>query len=257
MRIALWQTTPHAGIDAACAALDEAAGAVRGADVLVAPEMVLGGYAVAPERIRANAAAADALIARAGGIARRHGIAIVCGLALPGPDLPRNGAIALDASGREVARCHKTHLYGPTDTGRFAPGDALSDVFDLAGWRVALAICYDIEFPEVARALAVRGADAILVPTANMVPFDSVATRLVPARAEENAVCLAYANYVGTEGGVTYGGLSCICGADGSDLARAGRDRAEIVSATLSRDALDAVRTALRHRADRRPDLYS
>ena len=52
------------------------------------------------------------------------------------------------------------------------------------------------------------------MPTANMAPFEGVATRLVPARAEENAVFVAYANYVGAEGAFAYFGLSCVCGPD-------------------------------------------
>lgn len=257
MRIALWQTPPHDGTDAALAALERAAEAARGADVLLAPEMVLGGYVVGADRIRAHAAMADRLIGELSRIAVRNDIALICGLALPAHPLPLNAAIAIDRTGRELARYAKTHLFAPTDAGVFSPGDALSPVFPLAGWNVALAICYDIEFPEVARALALRGADAILVPTANPVPFDTVATRLVPARAEENAVCVAYANYVGSEGDVTYGGLSCICGADGGDLARAGPDAPDLIAATLSRDALDAARGQQRHRHDRRPALYS
>lgn len=257
MKIALWQTMPHRGPEAACAAMDLAAQAAQGADVLLAPEMILGGYVIDPGEIAANAAKSAAIMANVARIAVRHDIAIVCGLALPGGSLPLNAAIAIDRTGRERARYAKTHLYGPTDHSRFAPGATLSPVFRLAGWRVAMAICYDVEFPEVARALALRGADAILVPTANPVPFDTVATRLVPARAEENAVCVAYANYVGMEGGVTYGGLSCICGPDGADLGRAGPDAPDLIFATLSRGALDAARTGLRHREDRRPDLYS
>lgn len=257
MKVAVWQTPPHDGLEAACRGMERAARTARGADVLLAPEMVLGGYAIDVETIRCNAARARTVIAEIARIAILNDLAIVCGLALPGTPLPLNAAIAVDRTGRELARYAKTHLYGPTDTGRFTPGNALSPVFDLAGWRVALAICYDIEFPELARTLALRGADAILAPTANMRPFDSVATRLVPARAEENAVYVAYANYVGPEGNVEYGGLSCICGPDGEDLARGGRDTGETLGATLSRGELIRVRGGLHHRADRRPDLYA
>ncbi len=257
MKLAVWQTDPLDGIDAALEALDRAAAEAAGADVLLTPEMALGGYAIAPDRIRAHADRAGEVAARVADLAVRHDIAVVCGLALPGHPLPRNGVLAIACTGREVARYAKTHLYRPTDNGRFAAGDALSPVFDLAGWRVALAVCYDIEFPEVARALTLKGADAILVPTANPTGFDTVPLRLVPARAEENAVCIAYANLAGAEGSVTFGGLSCISGADGRDLARAGATGSCVIRATLSRDALEAARAHQTHRADRRPALYS
>ena len=59
---------------------------------------------------------------------------------------------------------------------------------DLNGWRLGMLICYDVEFPENARQLALAGADLIAAPTANMIPYDVVATTIVPARAFENQV---------------------------------------------------------------------
>ncbi len=258
MKIALWQTAPQHDPQHALAALDQAAQRARakGAELILTPEMALGGYNIGPDRCERLAASADAMIAALETIARKNEIALVAGLALPGPDRPYNGVLVLDAAGSERHRYHKTHLYGDVDRTQFAAGAALSGVFELNGWSIGLGICYDIEFPEVARALALQGADLILVPTANMKPFDSVATRLVPARAEENAVYLAYANYIGTEGEFTYGGLSCICGPNGSDLARASQDDPDLLIADLSHSGLANCRSLLNHRADRRADLY-
>ncbi|HEY9038094.1 MAG TPA: carbon-nitrogen hydrolase family protein [Roseovarius sp.] len=258
MKIALWQTTPLHDPSQAVAALDHAAALARaeGADLILTPEMMLGGYNVGADRCKALAASADALIDALKSIAVKHEIALVAGLALPGPDGPYNGVIVLDAAGAERYRYHKTHLYGDVDRTQFAAGAALSGVFELNGWSIGLGICYDIEFPEVARTLALQGADLILVPTANMKPFDSVATRLVPARAEENAIYIAYANYIGTEGDFDYGGLSCICGPDGEDLARAAQDAPDLLFADLSQAGLAARRALQNHLTDRRPALY-
>ena len=258
MKIALWQTTPLHDPQLALAALDQAAQQARtkGADLIVTPEMALGGYNVGPARCKTLAASAGALIEALRSIAQKHKIALVVGLALPGETSPHNGVIVLDAAGVELHRYYKTHLYGDVDRTQFVAGTALSGVFDLNGWSVGLAICYDIEFPEVARALALEGADLILVPTANMIPFDSVATRLVPARAEENAVYLAYANYIGTEGAFTYGGLSCICGPDGNDLARARQDAPDLLFADLNHTDLATRRKLQNHLTDLRPTLY-
>lgn len=259
MKIALWQTAPSHDLQQALSSLDQTAQRARteGAELLLTPEMTLGGYNVGSDRCAALAASANSLVESLKSIARAHQIALVVGLALPGKDCIFNAAIVLDAAGRERHRYHKTHLFGEVDRSQFAAGAALSGVFDLNGWSVGLAICYDIEFPEVARAIALQGADLILVPTANMKPFDSVATRLVPARAEENAVYLAYANYVGTEREFEYGGLSCICGPDGNDLARASRDSPDLLLATLDHGELTACRKLQNHRADRRADLYT
>ena len=64
--------------------------------------------------------------------------------------------------------------------------------FDLHGRRIGLLICYDLEFPEHARALVRKGADLIVCPTANPVPFDNVNRYAVGARAMENAISVAY-----------------------------------------------------------------
>lgn len=268
MKVALWQTPPLTDPQQALTALDGAArrASAKGADLLVTPEMTLGGYNIGPDACAALALLAEGLIGGLKTIARTHQIALATGLALPetdrlesdsmGSGRPYNGAIVLDAKGDERLRYHKTHLFGDVDRSQFTAGAALSGVIDLNGWCLGLAICYDIEFPEVARDLALQGADLILVPTANMKPFDSVATRLVPARAEENALYLAYANYIGTEGEFDYGGLSCICGPDGNDLARAPQDAPDLLFADLSRTVLATCRNSQTHLTDRRPDLY-
>lgn len=258
MKIALWQTTPSHDIQQGLAALDQAARLAKdnGADLIVTPEMAIGGYNVGAERCATLAAAADTHIAGLKSIAQSRNISLVAGLALPTPDAPYNSVIVLDATGQEQQRYHKTHLYGAVDRGQFTAGSALSGVFQLNGWSIGLAICYDIEFPEVARALALQGAELIVVPTANMIPFDTVPTRLVPARAEENAVYVVYANYIGTEGAFHYGGLSCICGPNGNDLARASSDTPELLFADLNRADLVATRKVQNHLTDRRPSLY-
>ncbi|MCE8000875.1 MAG: carbon-nitrogen hydrolase family protein [Rhodobiaceae bacterium] len=258
MKIALWQTRPRSDVAAALDALAEAAdqAAQAGADLLLTPEMAIGGYNIGAEAVAAHASEAERILAALAEIARTTGIALVAGLPLPGAPRPFNSCVALDATGAERARYHKTHLFGQVDRDQFAPGRALSDVFMLAGWRVSLAICYDIEFPELARALARNEADLILTPTANMAPFDSVATRLVPARAEENALFVAYCNYVGREGRFDYNGLSCLCGPDGADLARADGTAQTLLFAELDRAALIQTRETQTHLHDRRSDLY-
>jgi predicted amidohydrolase len=219
--------------------------------------MALTGYAIGAEAVRAAAdPEGGPLAAAVGDIARRHGIAVLAGFPKLGSDGRAYNTVHLaDRTGTARASYAKTHLYGDIDRAQFAPGPALAAPVELGGWKLGLAICYDIEFPEVARAAALAGAEAILVPTANMVPFEGVATRLVPARAEENAVFVAYANYVGADDVFTYFGLSCVCGPTGADLARAGAGE-ELVFADLDKAALAEARVAATHLADRRPELY-
>jgi predicted amidohydrolase len=88
-----------------------------------------------------------------------------------------------------------------------------------------------------------------------MTPFDSVATRLVPARAEENGLYVAYANYTGSEGEFKYCGLSCLCGPDGEDIARAGRE-SELIFGEISPQTLQARRELSPYLQGIRPELY-
>jgi 5-aminopentanamidase len=196
LKLALWQSPYAATPVEALSRLDATAAQARaqGTDWLVCPEMGLTGYAIGTERVKALAETPDGPLAQAvAGIARRHNIAIVCGYAEQHPQgaLPFNAVQAVGPDGTAIGHYRKTHLFGDMDRAQFSPGDAASQVFDWCGWRLGLLICYDVEFPEAVRSLALQGADAVLVPTANMVGFDEVPTLLVPARACENPFATA------------------------------------------------------------------
>ena len=89
-----------------------------------------------------------------------------------------------------------------------------------------------------------------------MVPFEVVANTIVPARAYENQVYVAYANYCGNEGELDYCGLSCMAAPDGCAAARAGADE-ELLIGELDHGRLTASRRAASYLADRRPQLYA
>ena len=257
LTLALWQC-PYAGrTTEALVLLDATAAQARaqGAELLVCPEMSLTGYQIGAAGVAALAEPADGPLAQAvADMAQRHGIAIVYGY----PELhangkPYNAAQFIAADGQRVANYRKTHLFGDVDRSQFSPGPQAPAVFGWNDWQLGLLICYDIEFPEPARGLALQGAEVILVPTANMVQFGEVQRVLLPARALENRVCVAYANACGREGPTTYGGLSTVCGPMGEVPAQAGRDEA-LLFVTLSRSALATARTTSQLR-DRRTDL--
>jgi len=230
----------------------------RGADVLVLPEMFLTGYNIGAEAVGTLAEARDGASAqRIAALARAANMAIVYGY----PERDEDGRIynavqLIDAHGRSLCNYRKTHLYGDLDHSMFSAGPDHFPVVELGGWKFGLLICYDVEFPENTRRLALSGAEAILVPTANMVPFDFVADVTIRARAFENQCFVAYANYCGHEGDIQYCGQSSIAAPDGSRLARAGLDETLIV-ATLDRSLMQASRASNRYLLDRRPALYT
>ena len=259
LTLAVWQTPYFASPAESLAQLDATAAQAhaQGAELLVCPEMSLTGYAIGPERVTDLAEPADGPLAQAvAAIAQRHRLAIVYGYSEqhPGGGKPFNAAQAIDTDGKRIGHCRKTHLFGDMDRAQFSAGDTPSEVFTWRGWRLGLLICYDVEFPETVRALALQGADAVLVPTANMLGYDEVTTLLMPARAYENRVALAYANACGDEGVLSYGGFSTVVQANGAVLALAGREAA-LICATLHPEAVTQARIGS-PLPDRRPDLY-
>ncbi len=229
-----------------------------GSDILVTPEMYLTGYNIGAAEVRRLAQPSDGPNAdQIAQIASQTGLAILYGYPenSTAEDGVFNSVQLIDASGKHLGGYRKTHLFGEVDARQFRAGDARSQIILFDGWKIALAICYDIEFPELARAYARDGADIILTPTANMAPYDGVAKRLVPARAEENGIFVVYANYTGSEGQFDYNGLSCICGPDGKDLARGG-DGETLVLADLDRSEVGKTRKLTRYLTDTRSEIY-
>ena len=163
-------------------------------------------------------------------IAKTTGIAILYGY----PERTEDGQIynavqLIDANGERLCNYRKTHLFGDLDHSMFSAGPDEFPLVELNGWKLGFLICYDLEFPENARRLALAGAELILVPTANMIPYDFIADVTVRARAFENQCYVAYANYCGHEGEIQYCGQSSIAAPDGSSIAQAGLDEALIV----------------------------
>ena len=259
LRIALWQCEPDGDVannlNRLRAVAEHAAG--NAAHLLITPEMAISGYNIAAPAARERSDVPDGPIARdVAEIARSSGIAILYGLPELGPDdLVRNTIRLVDASGSVVATHHKTHLFGSVDAAAVVAGDAPPPVVDLHGWKLGLAICYEVEFPELTRSLALRGADVVCVPTANMPEYDAVQTILLPARALENQVYVAYANFCGAEGDLHYGGLSEVLAPSGEILARADRTPT-LIYADLDRDTLTRSRSVFTYLGDRNPGVY-
>jgi len=90
----------------------------------------------------------------------------------------------------------------------FAAGGDDFPVVDFNGRKLGFLICYDVELPENTRRLALSGVGLILVPPANMAPYDFVAEVTVRAPAFKNQCYLMYTNYCGSESEIHYCGLS-------------------------------------------------
>ena len=240
MRIAIWQTPSPAGdVTTALTDLSRAlqSAAAIGAVMLVTPEVFLPGYN--HDGLPDLAQPSDGVwLGQVATLCRQAGCGVTLGYAERDGGL-HNAAITFDAQGVPVARYRKIQLYGRREQTLYTPGDSYS-VFILHGVTCALLICYDIEFaPHIAK-LAARGVQLILCPTANMQPFNHVVRYTVSAMAANHGLTIAYANYCGSEGDLSYVGGSLIADPYGEPLVQAGLGPALLVADLPTR--LDPVR---------------
>jgi predicted amidohydrolase len=237
MRVALLQMAAVAGdVPANLAAIAKGAAdaAAQGADLLIAPELATVGYG-ADEAFRELAEpASGAQIAGLSAIARAHGIAIIAGFPEQGGAHIYNSAVFTDGVAAPVIY-RKSHLYGDYERAYFTPGDPAATIALWRGLKIGLLICYDVEFPENVRRLALAGADLVAVPTALPTgPYAGfTAERMIQVRAFENQVFVAYTNLTGRDELFTYAGLSHLAAPDGTSLARASADAAGIILADI------------------------
>jgi len=261
MRVALYQCPPlPLDISGNLARLEAQAieAASQGAALLVFPEMFLSGYNIGAQAARNLAQPSDGPAAQViASIAKTCGVAILYGY----PELSAEGQVynavqLIDAQGSRRCNYRKTHLYGELDKSMFSAGEEYFPVVAFDGWKLGFLICYDVEFPENTRRLGLAGADLILVPTANMAPYDFVADVTVRARAFENQCYLVYANYCGSEGDIHYCGLSSICAPDGKQIGLAGQDET-LVIADLDRTVMNESQAINTYFKDRRPGFYT
>jgi 5-aminopentanamidase len=220
LRLAVWQGAGEDPLDELARAAERAAG--EGAGLLVCPEGFLTGYH-RPGLGAGDLRGVPALLARAAEIAAANRLPMILGTHLAEDEIVRNAAVVFDAAGAEIGRYRKRALFGDWERRTFVPGPAPLR-FEVGGLKVGVLICYDVEFPELVRAEARAGAELVAVPTALMAPWGRVSRTLVPARALENQLFVAYANRTGEEAGLDYTGLSRICGPDGGTLAEAGAE---------------------------------
>ncbi|OXN01053.1 hydrolase [Bifidobacterium vansinderenii] len=163
-----------------------------------------------------------------------------------GPDSRVSNMFLVIRDGRIVASYRKLHLYdafSARESDVVRPGNELPPIVDIDGWKIGVMTCYDVRFPETARSLAVRGADAIVVSAAWVRgPAKEYHWSLMTAaRAMENT-CYVLACSEVSKRNI---GCSRIIGPLGEVIAQAGDSSAETITATLDRTALVQARRDL------------
>jgi len=193
--------------------------------------------------------------------ARALGVVIVLNLYERSGDRQFDTSPVIDADGTLVGRTRMAHITDYPcfhEQGYYAPGDTGAPVFDTRVGRLGVAICYDRHYPEYMRALALGGAELVVVPQAGAVGEwpEGLYEAEMRVAAFQNGYFVALCNRVGEEECLTFGGESFVCGPDGSIVARAGREET-VLYADLELGAVAssyARRLFLQHR---RPELYA
>lgn len=232
-------------------------GAEAGCQLLLFPEISDLAYDLAA--VRRHTASSWRLVRdELGRIAHDCGLCLVCGVCAVEDRVRYNSLAAWGPDGRLLTRYDKTHLLQAADADEtlvFSPG-SLIRTFTLDGFRVGLALCYDLRFPELFRTMALQGCDVLLLASAWPQSRINVFETLCQARAMENQFFLIGANRVGAHAVFFCGGRSVIAAPWGL-LAQAADPQDSLITAELDQQALLAARKALPSLDHRRPDIYT
>ena len=228
-----------------------------GAELIIFPELFLSGYQLGAQAMRGLAEERNGpSFQELSSAAKEANMAVIYGYPevdhSTGDEVYYNSAQLIDRDGTSLVNFRKVHLWIDEDGHEkvFTPGKEFVEVVECCGMKIGLLICYDIEFPEAARTLALRGAQLIAVPTAVTVDVEyrNITARLVPARAMENRVNVAYVNHTGGN----FSGTSVCCNQAGDYCLLSGPEEA-LLLAQITSDVDESLHSFLK---SRRPDCY-
>jgi predicted amidohydrolase len=194
--------------------------------------------------------------------ARELGVVVILNLYERDGNRAFDSSPVIDADGSLLGTTRMIHITDYPcfhEQGYYTPGDTGAPVYRTRAGSIGVAICYDRHYPEYMRALALGGADLVVVPQAGAVGEwpDGLYEGEMQVAAFQNGYFVALCNRVGEEDCLTFGGESFICAPDGRVIARApAMEEATLTTELDLRDTAEshARRLFLQHR---RPELYS
>ncbi|MUK87498.1 carbon-nitrogen hydrolase family protein [Ornithinibacillus sp. L9] len=187
------------------------------ADIVIFPELSLTGYFIQDVDAKLaepiNGVSIQSIQEKSRSL-RLHTI-------LPWPELAEDGSVYNSAClisdmGEMIGTYRKVHLY-ETEKEVFTAGNEFN-VFETKIGRIGLMICFDLDFPESTRILNLKGADIVLSPTNNMVPYQRYHEAYVRSRSMENELPIVSCNRIGNERDLTFFGESTAYDAYGNQL---------------------------------------
>jgi 5-aminopentanamidase len=224
-------------------------------DLVCFPELATTGYSLG-RRWRTFADPVPGRITDGlGRISAEGGFYVVCGVDELDAESDQiyDSAVLLSPSGKLEGVYRKVHLWDE-ERKFFAHGTDFP-VFGTKLGKIGLGICYDIEFPESSRLMAMKGAKILCFPSAEMSPMEDHVQTYVKSRAMENCVYVAFSNRMGVEGKTNFFGLSQIVSPAAGVLVKAGKNQVAVADLDLS--ALRKIEVKLPYLKQRVPEAYS
>ena len=226
--------------------------AQQGVELAVLPEMWSCGFAY--RQLNALAKRTPEILAQLSALSGELSMVIVGSLPEAHGDKVFNTAYLLDR-GTLAGSYRKIHLFSLMGEDRLLDsGDSILAAQTSVG-KIGVMICYDLRFPELARRLALEGAEIIVVPGEWPKPREEHWRILLRARAVENQLFVIAANCCGVVGKYDFFGESLVIGPKGEILAEGGYQNCE-PSALLDPSEMQRWRESITCFEDRRPDCY-
>ena len=231
-------------------AIERVAG--QGCKLAVLPEMWSSGYDY--KQLNLLALRTPDVLKELTRLSDEHKMVIIGSLPEPHGDKVCNTAYILD-KGELLGSYRKIHLFSLMGEDRALHGGDSWVVVDTHVGRVGVFICYDLRFPELARRLALEGAEIIAVPAEWPKPREEHWRTLLKARAIENQLFIVAANCCGIQGKLDFFGESCIIGPKGEILEQGGYEECELV-ADVDFSHMESWRQQITCFQDRKPQYY-
>ena len=195
-------------------------------------------------------------------LARDLGVVVVLNLFERDGDRCYDCSPVIDADGTLLGRTRMVHITDYPcfhERGYYAPGDTGAPVYDTRFGRIGVAICYDRHYPEYMRALALGGAELVVIPQAGAVGEwpEGLYEAEMQVAAFQNGYFTALCNRVGPEEKLVFAGESFVCGPDGRVVARAPAEEDHILLADLDLGEVERSHARRLFLQDRRPELYA
>lgn len=226
--------------------------AAEAVQLAVLPEMWATGFAY--KDLNRLAAQTEKIVAEIAALSAKYSMVIIGSLPEPHEDKVYNTAYVLD-NGELKGKYRKIHLFSLMQEDRFFDSGSSWLFTETSIGKIGVFICYDLRFPELARRLAVEGAEILVVPGEWPKPRQEHWRTLLRARAIENQLFVIAANCCGVVGKLDFFGMSMIIDPKGELLAEAGYEPQNI-TAEIDFDAMNAWRQQIPCFQDRKPECY-